>query len=96
MKNLADSHWTKKYEGEGRIEWCRRYKFFCLIVRSVSPKTVFICQFHIHVLIHSVCQEYFLDGGMKRMLEKDEKSANVTMGVTALAASPQPYNTIRR
>lgn len=24
MKNLADSHWTKKCEGEGRIEWCRR------------------------------------------------------------------------
>lgn len=44
----------------------------------------------------SVCQEYFLDGGMKRMLEKDEKSANVTMGVTALSASPQPYSTIRR
>ena len=24
MKNLADNHWTKKCEGEGRIEWCRR------------------------------------------------------------------------
>uniref|UniRef100_A0A8C5EJG2 S-adenosylmethionine sensor upstream of mTORC1 n=1 Tax=Gouania willdenowi TaxID=441366 RepID=A0A8C5EJG2_GOUWI len=46
MKNLADNHWTKNCEGEGRIEWCR-----------------------------SVCQEYFLDGGMKRMLEKDAKSA---------------------
>ncbi|MEQ2164404.1 25S rRNA (adenine2142-N1)-methyltransferase, partial [Goodea atripinnis] len=23
MKNLADNHWTKKCEGEGRIEWCR-------------------------------------------------------------------------
>uniref|UniRef100_H3CSR8 S-adenosylmethionine sensor upstream of mTORC1 n=1 Tax=Tetraodon nigroviridis TaxID=99883 RepID=H3CSR8_TETNG len=67
MKNLADNHWTKKYEGEGRIEWCR-----------------------------SVCQEYFLDGGMKRMLEKDEKSANVTVDVTAVSASPQPYHTIRR
>ncbi|XP_053320847.1 S-adenosylmethionine sensor upstream of mTORC1 [Spea bombifrons] len=22
MKNLADSHWAKKCEGEGRIEWC--------------------------------------------------------------------------
>ncbi|XP_068132584.1 S-adenosylmethionine sensor upstream of mTORC1 isoform X2 [Hyperolius riggenbachi] len=22
MKNLADNHWTKKCEGEGRIEWC--------------------------------------------------------------------------
>lgn len=25
MKNLADHHWTKKTDGEGRIEWCRRY-----------------------------------------------------------------------
>lgn len=25
MKNLADQHWTKKSDGEGRIEWCRRY-----------------------------------------------------------------------
>lgn len=24
MKNLADSHWAKNCEGEGRIEWCRR------------------------------------------------------------------------
>lgn len=70
-----------------------------LIVTSNSPKTTFVaggCQIHIHVLLHSVCQEYFLDGGMKRMLEKDEKSANVTVGVTALSASPQPYHTIRR
>ncbi|XP_048355532.1 S-adenosylmethionine sensor upstream of mTORC1 [Sphaerodactylus townsendi] len=22
MKSLADNHWTKTYEGEGRIEWC--------------------------------------------------------------------------
>lgn len=22
MKNLADNHWSKKCEGEGRIEWC--------------------------------------------------------------------------
>nr|XP_005312853.1 S-adenosylmethionine sensor upstream of mTORC1 isoform X1 [Chrysemys picta bellii] len=22
MKNLADNHWTKSCEGEGRIEWC--------------------------------------------------------------------------
>uniref|UniRef100_G3NH59 S-adenosylmethionine sensor upstream of mTORC1 n=1 Tax=Gasterosteus aculeatus TaxID=69293 RepID=G3NH59_GASAC len=50
MKNLADNHWTKKCEGEGRIEWCR-----------------------------SVCQEYFLHGGMKRMVEKDEKSAALTL-----------------
>lgn len=28
MKNLADHHWTKKCEGEGRIEWCRRYDSF--------------------------------------------------------------------
>lgn len=25
MKNLADNHWAKNSEGEGRIEWCRRY-----------------------------------------------------------------------
>uniref|UniRef100_A0A3B3ZA09 S-adenosylmethionine sensor upstream of mTORC1 n=1 Tax=Periophthalmus magnuspinnatus TaxID=409849 RepID=A0A3B3ZA09_9GOBI len=53
MKNLADHHWTKKCEGEGRIDWCR-----------------------------SVCQEYFLDGGMKRMIEKDEKSAAASLGLT--------------
>lgn len=28
MKNLADNHWTKNYEGEGRIEWCYRYYTF--------------------------------------------------------------------
>lgn len=56
----------------------------------------FECQFHSHVFIHSVCQEYFLDGGMKRMLEKDEKSANLAMGVTALPATPLPYSAIRR
>ncbi|AWP08056.1 putative methyltransferase BTM2 -like [Scophthalmus maximus] len=65
MKNLADNHWTKTCEGEGRIEWCR-----------------------------SVCQEYFLDGGMKRMLEKDEKSATLAMGLTAASVSAQPYSTI--
>ncbi|XP_075905386.1 S-adenosylmethionine sensor upstream of mTORC1 isoform X3 [Nelusetta ayraudi] len=62
MKNLADHHWTKKCEGEGRIEWCR-----------------------------SVCQEYFLNGGMKRMLEKDEKSAKFAAGVTGSSASAQPF-----
>lgn len=25
MKSLADNHWGKKCDGEGRIEWCRRY-----------------------------------------------------------------------
>ncbi|KAL0968581.1 hypothetical protein UPYG_G00268830 [Umbra pygmaea] len=60
MKNLADNHWSKTSEGEGRIEWCR-----------------------------SVCQEYFLDGGMKRMLEKDEKSARLAL---AMSASAQPYS----
>ncbi|MGH0127009.1 UNVERIFIED_CONTAM: hypothetical protein FKN15_071432 [Acipenser sinensis] len=24
MKNLADNHWAKTCDGEGRIEWCRR------------------------------------------------------------------------
>lgn len=70
-----------------------------LILRSDPPKTAFVAggrQFHIHLLFNSVCQEYFLDGGMKRMLEKDEKSSNVSMSVTALSASPQPYSTICR
>ncbi|XP_015208145.1 S-adenosylmethionine sensor upstream of mTORC1 isoform X1 [Lepisosteus oculatus] len=58
MKNLADNHWAKSSEGEGRIEWCR-----------------------------SVCQEYFLDGGMKKMLEKDEKRARL-----AIAMSATPLN----
>ncbi|KAG2459772.1 S-adenosylmethionine sensor upstream of mTORC1 [Polypterus senegalus] len=53
MKNLADHHWSKKCEGEGRIEWCR-----------------------------SVCQEYFVNGGMKKMQEKDEKSAHHAITVT--------------
>lgn len=45
---------------------------------------------------HSVCQEYFLDGGMKRMLEKDEKSATLAMGLTAASVSVQPYSTMPR
>ncbi|KAM9753905.1 S-adenosylmethionine sensor upstream of mTORC1 isoform 3-T3 [Menidia menidia] len=65
MKNLADNHWTKKCDGEGRIEWCR-----------------------------SVSQEYFLDGGMKRMLEKDEKSAALSMGPTVGSVSAQACSTI--
>lgn len=24
MKSLADNHWAKKCDGEGRIEWCCR------------------------------------------------------------------------
>ncbi len=36
MKNLADSHWTKKCEGEGRIDWCRRYDWMSF-TRSFSP-----------------------------------------------------------
>ncbi|XP_078272804.1 S-adenosylmethionine sensor upstream of mTORC1 isoform X2 [Rhinoraja longicauda] len=52
MKNLADNHWAKSCEGEGRIEWCR-----------------------------SVCQEYFLNGGMKRVLEKDEKRARLAISM---------------
>ncbi|XP_021431750.1 S-adenosylmethionine sensor upstream of mTORC1 isoform X2 [Oncorhynchus mykiss] len=63
MRNLADNHWAKTCEGEGRIEWCR-----------------------------SVCQEYFQDGGMKRMLEKDEKSARLAMAMSATALSDQPYS----
>lgn len=65
MKNLADNHWTKKCEGEGRIDWCR-----------------------------SVCQEYFLDGGMKKMIEKDKKSAAAALGLTAAAVNAQDPNTV--
>lgn len=60
MKNLADNHWTKKCEGEGRIDWCR-----------------------------SVCQEYFLGGGMKKMMEKDQKSAAAALGLAAAAVNVQ-------
>nr|XP_023666178.1 S-adenosylmethionine sensor upstream of mTORC1 isoform X3 [Paramormyrops kingsleyae] len=54
MKNLADNHWARSCEGEGRIEWCR-----------------------------SVCQEYFQDGGMKKALDKDARSAQHALGLTA-------------
>ncbi|XP_072520125.1 S-adenosylmethionine sensor upstream of mTORC1 [Salminus brasiliensis] len=59
MKSLADNHWAKKSDGEGRIEWCR-----------------------------SVCEEYFLDGGMKKVLEKDEKAAK-----HATSSNGAPLNT---
>ncbi|XP_056137512.1 S-adenosylmethionine sensor upstream of mTORC1 [Lampris incognitus] len=65
MKNLADNHWAKNCEGEGRIEWCR-----------------------------SVCQEYFLDGGMKRMLEKDEKRARLAIGLTGAGLIDQPEGVV--
>ncbi|KAK0148153.1 S-adenosylmethionine sensor upstream of mTORC1 [Merluccius polli] len=38
----------------------------------------------------SVCQEYFLDGGMKRMLEKDEKNARLAAIPPAAALGAQP------
>ncbi|XP_030222868.1 S-adenosylmethionine sensor upstream of mTORC1 isoform X3 [Gadus morhua] len=37
-----------------------------------------------------VCQEYFLDGGMKRMLEKDEKNARLAAVQAAVSLSAQP------
>ncbi|XP_054633508.1 S-adenosylmethionine sensor upstream of mTORC1 [Dunckerocampus dactyliophorus] len=42
----------------------------------------------------SVCQEYFLDGGMKRMLEKDEKSASFATGPTEASASAQTSGSV--
>ncbi|XP_051918111.1 S-adenosylmethionine sensor upstream of mTORC1 isoform X1 [Hippocampus zosterae] len=45
---------------------------------------------------HSVCQEYFRDGGMKRMLEKDEKSASFSAGLTVASASGRPSSSIQR
>ncbi|XP_062856809.1 S-adenosylmethionine sensor upstream of mTORC1 [Trichomycterus rosablanca] len=64
MKSLADNHWAKKCDGEGRIEWCR-----------------------------SVCQEYFMDGGMKKALEKDEKTARhaATANGAPLKAQPDSF-----
>ncbi|KAM9814990.1 S-adenosylmethionine sensor upstream of mTORC1 isoform 2-T2 [Syngnathus typhle] len=44
---------------------------------------------------HSVCQEYFRDGGMKRMLEKDEKSASFSAGSTEAPASGRPSSSIQ-
>ncbi|XP_061085488.1 S-adenosylmethionine sensor upstream of mTORC1 isoform X1 [Conger conger] len=61
MKSLADTHWARACEGEGRIEWCR-----------------------------SVCQEYFLNGGMKKVLEKDEKRARLSSSPPC--APPQQNN----
>ncbi|XP_048864572.1 S-adenosylmethionine sensor upstream of mTORC1 isoform X2 [Brienomyrus brachyistius] len=60
MKNLADNHWARSCEGEGRIEWCR-----------------------------SVCQEYFQDGGMKKALDKDARSARHALGLTASSLARQ-------
>lgn len=40
MKNLADHHWTKKSDGEGRIEWCRRYDF---PAAAPQPPTPLLC-----------------------------------------------------
>lgn len=36
MKSLADNHWAKKCDGEGRIEWCRRYNMdtFTVLCKS--------------------------------------------------------------
>ncbi|XP_066505996.1 S-adenosylmethionine sensor upstream of mTORC1 [Hoplias malabaricus] len=61
MKSLADNHWAKKGDGEGRIEWCR-----------------------------SVCQEYFMDGGMRKVLEKDEKSVRHAAGANGAHLNAQP------
>lgn len=47
-------------------------------------------------LFRSVCQEYFLDGGMRRMIEKDAKSAMLTTSLTTESVSAQPYSTIPR
>ncbi|KAF7707597.1 S-adenosylmethionine sensor upstream of mTORC1 [Silurus meridionalis] len=59
MKSLADNHWSKKRDGEGRIEWCR-----------------------------SVCQEYFMDGGMKMMFEKDMKAVKHAAAASGTSLNP--------
>ncbi|XP_017545834.1 S-adenosylmethionine sensor upstream of mTORC1 isoform X1 [Pygocentrus nattereri] len=65
MKSLADNHWAKKCEGEGRIEWCR-----------------------------SVCQEYFMDGGMRKVLEKDEKAARHAAASNGAPLNAQPDSSL--
>ncbi|XP_061576827.1 S-adenosylmethionine sensor upstream of mTORC1-like [Cololabis saira] len=42
----------------------------------------------------SVCQEYFLDGGMKRVLEKDAKSATLAAGLTSAPVGAQAYGPV--
>lgn len=51
MKNLADNHWTKNCEGEGRIEWCRRYTTLPhpTMVAPSTPST------HTLLSLHSLC-----------------------------------------
>ena len=47
-------------------------------------------------LVLRVCQEYFLDGGMKRMLEKDEKNARLAAVRAAVSLSAQPSTPLPR
>uniref|UniRef100_A0A3P9MMG1 S-adenosylmethionine sensor upstream of mTORC1 n=1 Tax=Oryzias latipes TaxID=8090 RepID=A0A3P9MMG1_ORYLA len=42
----------------------------------------------------SVCQEYFLQGGVKRVLEKDEKSAKVGANLPAASVNAQAHSAI--
>ncbi|XP_053742302.1 S-adenosylmethionine sensor upstream of mTORC1 [Synchiropus splendidus] len=42
----------------------------------------------------SVCQEYFWDGGMKRMLEKDEKSATYSAGPAESSPGVRPHGSV--
>lgn len=96
MKNLADQHWTKKCDGEGRIEWCRRYDSLpqppLLVTKEPGSSSAPLPS----SALCSVCQEYFLNGGMKRMLEKDEKSAKFAAGVTGSSVSGQPFSATPR
>ncbi|XP_066489669.1 S-adenosylmethionine sensor upstream of mTORC1 isoform X1 [Tiliqua scincoides] len=66
MKNLADNHWTKTCEGEGRIEWC------CRQATDLNPGMK-----HGSYSNDSVCREYFQNGGKRKALEKDEKRAGL-------------------
>lgn len=81
LRNVFQSPWNLSHLN---LEWQASLTF------TVKMSVMF--GFH----FHSVCQEYFLDGGMKRMLEKDEKSATLAMGLTAASVSAQPYSTIPR
>lgn len=93
MKNLADNHWVNKCEGEGRIEWCRRYE--CLWLVFYVEKLIWYLLL-LNLSCRSVCQEYFQDGGMRRVLEKDEKSARHAADGNNTSANSPPQSSSSR
>ncbi|OXB61963.1 hypothetical protein ASZ78_014860 [Callipepla squamata] len=100
MKNLADNHWAKTCEGEGRIEWCCRFIEKLIELVSLNPLSCVLSncndqKYHpvsLGNLCHfSVCREYFQNGGKRKALEKDEKRALLASKTTpALNVSQSP------